>query len=166
MNKTPNIAEYVFSLSEYALTLCKRNKSQAEELIQDTCELVLRKFPEKYADKPRIEQQRLVNATMRNLFVDKRRAVKRKPLILGDDEYPYDIPYEEDVVSIYRTQLNEIMEFLSASDDPVFQTYFLFLNGYKTREIAKAKNISINTVVGHNRYAVKRIKKMFGGLEK
>jgi DNA-directed RNA polymerase specialized sigma24 family protein len=165
MSREKDISEYVIELRPYAMFLCNFDKNKADDLVQNTCEVVLRRFG-KYIDKPLVEQKRLLNLTLKNVFIDSVRKTNKEPK-MNNIEFYYNLDNgDEDNENINMVLGRRMIEYVANSTDTTLNTFYLWLNGYKYKEIADIKGMSINTVLGHKKHAIKKLLYKFGHLKK
>jgi len=160
-----NIAEYAYTLRPYALHLCKNDVYKADELVQDTCDKVLRKFG-RYAHKPQDEQERMVNVTMRNIFIDRVRSENLRPKVISSDAFDFELTNDVVEEDLYTPRLRVIMDYIKTLDEPAAKCFLLWLNGKKLREVCVIMNIKLGTACRYNYNMVKMLKNKFGGLRK
>lgn len=150
------ILNYILhQLKIFALKSCK-NKLDAEDLVQDTCERMILAY-ERYAGLPLNELQRIATVTMKRILIDNYRKKLTRPALTN--ELPFYLAGSEDVERDY--EYKHIMDIIRSSPDQHIKVFYLSIQGYKMREISKMNNIPLGTATGNSRYGRKKLIKNF-----
>ncbi len=161
-----SIAErYQFFIYSFILTMID-DKDLAKDFMQDTLMKALTHLrdPEKDHDSSGSVKAWLVQVA-RRLCIDHFRKMKRSPVMINAGELTTDdeivMPYyeksaeEKMVARSQQQQVRECIQHLCSQQQDV-----IYMNVYcemKFKEIAKATGLSINTILGQKRYALRRI---------
>lgn len=150
---TPEDIKLIYSCTGYAFVL-SQSKHDAEDMIQ-TILLRILTNPVKFESLNQVEKNKYIVTAIQNQIKDKRRHAKGKV----NYSVPIDITNAAIMPDVYaKIQLKEVME--NGRPHEHFKTLMMNVHGYKCYEIAREKNMSINTVLGRCRYARKFLKRI------
>ena len=150
------IIDYIESkLMGYALSLCDYHIQNAEDLKQDTLYKLFLHW-DVYKHKSFSEQYKIATVIMKNTRLDFFKSPKSK--VKYQNEFP-----ESELHPTFDLDIDKkaILDFMSKSDKNHFKITLDVIKGYKMREIAEARSIPINTVVGAQKYTKLNLIKHF-----
>lgn len=145
-------------LKPSALRYCNYNVPNAEDLLSDLCVKWL-EVSYKYDHLPFIEIKRILNRSLTNLFLDKKRRAKCQPFVVTDyiPDRVDEIADDKEEVILY----NRIMSFLEKEAGQKYKALLLYNKGLMVKDIAKLLNSNTNTISGQIRYARRDVKRIF-----
>lgn len=155
MTLTDTDIKMIYSYKNFALSLTL-NEEDAEDLLHDVVVGIVRNVVS-FASLPAGEKRAYTIASIRNKQIDK---VRRKQAKGGYkcelSNHVVDTRYSAQPDIYGKLELEEVMK--AGDGKEICDTLFLYASGYTMREIAEMKKLSLNTALGHNRYARKFLK--------
>ncbi len=152
---TPEDIKLIYSFTSFA-TKISGNYQNAQDIIHDIFLRIL-KHAEKFESLDSSEKKNYIAVAVINHQKDR----ERKYISRG--KVKYHVPLEKSNAAIKpavyaKLELEEIMK--NAKENKHFPILMMNMAGYKCYEIAREKNMSINTVLGRCRYARKFLKRI------
>jgi RNA polymerase sigma factor (sigma-70 family) len=165
------LTEYLPTLRQFAISKTK-SEQDADDLLQDTAVRMIRS-QDKISELPYADQQRICYTTLKNLFIDLTRDMKRRRVhdtvslshnSFETEGYGKRDPYVDPEVES-KLELKSLMKGLEKINHNHKNALMLFVNGYSCKAIARFYKVQLNTGLGYIRYGRIAARKISEGLK-